>query len=144
MRSKTISILAVLTLATIFLSACSAIARHHNALIGHDPASRSTAVGDNKDPISGEWNVTFFVHDSKTPATFTLKQEGTAITGTAYSDHTGAGTIRDGKWTDGKLSFTLDFKKHESIAITGTLKEGKLVGQFTTEGFTEKWEAVRK
>jgi hypothetical protein len=88
--------------------------------------------------------VTFFVHDSKTPATFTLKREGTAITGTVYSDHTGAGTIRDGKWTDGKLSFTLDFKKHESIAITGTLKEGKLVGQFTTEGFTEKWEAVRK
>ena len=144
MRSKTISLLIVLALATIFLSACSAMARHHNALIGHDPAHRSTTIADNTDPISGEWNVTFFVHDSKTPATFTLKREGTAITGTVYSDHTGAGTIRDGKWTDGKLSFTLDFKKHESIAITGTLKEGKLVGQFTTEGFTEKWEAVRK
>src|SRR6185369_12705784 len=144
MRSKTISLLIVLALATIFLSACSAMARHHNALIGHDPAYRSTTIADNTDPISGEWNVTFFVHDSKTPATFMLKREGTAITGTVYSDHTGAGTIRDGKWTDGKLSFTLDFKKHESIAITGTLKEGKLVGQFTTEGFTEKWEAVRK
>ena len=144
MRSKTISLLTVLALATIFFPACSAMARHHNALIGHDPANRSTTIADNTDPISGEWNVTFFVHDSKTPATFTLKREGTAITGTVYSDHTGAGTIRDGKWTDGKLSFTLDFKKHESIAITGTLKEGKLVGQFTTEGFTEKWEAVRK
>ena len=144
MRSKTISLLTVLALATIFLSACSAMARHHNALIGHDPDNRATAIADNTDPISGEWNVTFFVHDSKTPATFMLKREGTAITGTVYSDHTGAGTIRDGKWTDGKLSFTLDFKKHESIAITGTLKEGKLVGQFTTEGFTEKWEAVRK
>ena len=144
MRSKTISLLTVLVLATVLLSACSAMARHHNALIGHDPANRSTAIADNTDPISGEWNVTFFVHDSKTPATFTLKREGTAITGTAYSDHTGAGTIRDGKWTDGKLSFTLDFKKHESIAITGALKEGKLVGQFTTEGFTEKWEASRK
>ena len=144
MRLRTISILTVLFLATIFLSACSAMARHHNALIGHDPANRSTTIADNTDPISGEWNVTFFVHDSKTPATFTLKREGTAITGTVYSDHTGAGTIRDGKWTDGKLSFTLDFKKHESIAITGTLQEGKLVGQFTTEGFTEKWEAVRK
>ena len=49
--------------------------------------------------------------------------------------------MRDGKWVDGKLSFTLDFKKHESIAITGAVKEGKLAGQFTTEGFTEKWEA---
>ena len=144
MRSKTISLLTALALATTFLSACSAMARHHNALIGHDPAYRSTTIADNTDPISGEWNVTFFVHDSKTPATFTLKREGTAITGTAYSDHTGAGTIRDGKWTDGKLSFTLDFKKHESIAITGLAKEGKLVGQFTTEGFTEKWEATKK
>jgi len=144
MRSKTISLLTALTLATIFLSACSAIAKHHDSLIGHDPGSRSIGVEDNTDPISGEWNVTFFVHDSKTPATFTLKREGNKITGTAYSDHTGAGTIRDGKWADGTLSFTLDFKKHESIAITGALKEGKLVGQFTTEGFTENWEAIRK
>ena len=136
MRSKTISILTVLTLATIFLSACSAIAKHHDELF--QPAN------NRNDPVSGEWDVSFFVHEKKTPATFTLKLEGTKISGTAYSDHTGAGTVRDGKWVDGKLSFTLDFKKHESIAITGVVKEGKLVGQFTTEGFTEKWEASRK
>jgi hypothetical protein len=104
----------------------------------------SRPAADSNDPLTGEWNVSFFVHESKTPATFTLKLEGTKITGTAYSDHTGPGTIRDGKWADGGLSFTVDFKKHESIAITGTLKDGKLLGEFTTEGFTEKWEAVRK
>ena len=136
MRSKTISTLTVLTLATIFLSACSAIAKHHDEMFR--PAN------DQSDPISGEWDVSFFVHEKKTPATFTLKLEGTKITGTAFSDHTGAGTVREGKWVDGKLSFTLDFKKHESIAIAGLVKDGKLVGQFTTEGFTEKWEAVRK
>jgi hypothetical protein len=136
MRSKTISILTVLTLATIFLSACSAVAKHHDGLF--QPANNQN------DPVSGEWDVSFFVHEKKTPATFTLKLEGTKISGTAYSDHTGAGTVRDGKWVDGKLSFTLDFKKHESIAITGVVKEGKLVGQFTTEGFTEKWEAIKK
>jgi len=141
MRAKTISILTVLTLSTIVLTACSAIAKHHRDFMS--PAS-SRRADDSSDPISGEWNVSFFVHDSKTPATFTLKLEGTKITGSAYSDHTGPGTIRDGKWDDGRLSFTLDFKKHESIAITGTLKDGKLLGQFTTEGFTEKWEAVRK
>ena len=143
MRSKTISILTPLTLAAIFLTACSAIAKRHNALMGHDPNHRSTAVEDNSDPISGEWDVSFFVHDKKTPAIFRLKLEGTEITGTAYSDHTGAGTVRDGKWADGQLSFTLDFKKHESIAITGALKDDKLVGQFTTEGFTERWEATK-
>jgi hypothetical protein len=142
MRSKTISILTALTLTTIFLSACSALARHHNELFSKEAAGPKT--NDNNDPISGEWDVAFLVHDKKTPATFSLKLDGTKLTGTAYSDHTGAGTIRDGKWVDGKLSFTLDFKKHESIAISGELKEGKLVGQFTTEGFTEKWEATKK
>lgn len=127
---------------TILLSACSAIAEHHNELFGKE-AVRPTN-NDNTDPISGDWDVAFFVHDQKTPATFSLKLEGTKLTGTAYSDHTGAGTIRDGKWAEGKLSFTLDFKKHESIAISGELKEGKLVGQFTTEGFTERWEAKKK
>jgi len=136
MRSKTISILTALALATVFLSACSAAAKHHAQLFR--PAN------DQSDPISGEWDVAFFVHEKKTPATFTLKLEGTKITGTAYSDHTGAGTVRDGKWADGKLSFTLDFKKHESIAIAGAVKEGKLIGQFTTEGFTEKWEGTKK
>jgi len=142
MRSKTISILTTLALATIFFSACSAIAKHHDAMFSNEPA-RATANASS-DPISGEWNVSFFVHDSKTPATFTLKLEGTTISGTAYSEHTGAGNVRDGKWENGKLSFTLDFKKHESIAITGALNGGKLVGEFVTEGFTEKWEAVRK
>lgn len=146
MRSKTISILTALTLATIFLSACSAMAKHHDELFSKEPARSTTQpiTNDRSDPISGEWDVSFFVHEKKTPATFKLKLEGTTITGTAHSDHTGEGTVRDGKWVDGKLSFTLDFKKHESIAITGAVKEGKLVGQFTTEGFTEKWEAVRK
>jgi len=96
------------------------------------------------DPISGEWNVTFYVHESKTPATFTFKLEGTKVTGTAYSEHTGPGTIRDGKWADGKLSFTLDFKKHQSIVVNGVLKDRKLTGEFSTESFTDKWEASRK
>ena|SRR5436190_15054496 len=141
MKAKTISILTALTLSTMVLTACSAVARHHRDFMR--PES-SRPVADDVDPISGEWNVSFFVHESKTPATFTLKLEGTKITGTAYSDHTGPGTVRDGKWDQGRLSFTLDFKKHESIAITGSLKDGKLLGEFTTEGFTEKWEAVKR
>ncbi|HZE62277.1 MAG TPA: hypothetical protein VE056_00275, partial [Pyrinomonadaceae bacterium] len=66
------------------------------------------------------------------------------VTGTAYSEHTGAGTLRDGSWAENKFSFTLDFAKHESIAITGHLEGDKLVGQFTTEGFTAKWDAKKK
>jgi hypothetical protein len=116
------------------------VARHHKAF-AHDLVSHKPAT----DPISGEWNVSFLVKGHPaTPATFKLKLEGEKVTGTAYSDHTGEGTIRDSKYADGKLSFTLDFKKHESIAITGDVKDGKLSGEFTTEGFTAKWEAARK
>jgi len=66
------------------------------------------------------------------------------VTGTAESAHTGPGTVRDGSWANNKLSFTLDFKTHESIAITGTLKDGQLVGEFRTEGFVSNWEAKKK
>ena len=144
MKLKSFSLLLGTALSTMFLFSCSAIAEHHRALVGTEPTQKSSAPAKDTDPISGEWNVSFFVHDSPTPATFTFKLEGTKVTGTAYSEHTGPGTIRDGKWADGKLSFTLDFQKHESIDVTGALKDGKLVGEFHTEGFTDKWEATKK
>jgi len=129
----------------IVASACSAIASHHGgARHHHQPAQQTAAQGNQADPISGAWDASFFVQGHTSPATFDFKLEGTKVTGTANSDHTGPGTIRDGSWADGKLSFTLDFKKHESIAVKGTLKDGKLVGEFTTEGFTSNWEAVKK
>jgi hypothetical protein len=96
------------------------------------------------DLISGDWEVSFKVGERTSPASFKLKLDGDKVTGTAESAHTGPGTIRDGSWIDGKLSFTLDFKTHESIAITGKAQDNKLVGEFTTEGFTSSWEATRK
>jgi hypothetical protein len=141
MNSKLLSIAAIGTLLVVSVSACSAVKAHHQAFFSHP---HHAAAANVQDSISGEWNVTFFVHERKTPATFTLKVDGTTVTGSAYSDHTGPGTIRDGKYADGKLSFTLDFKKHESIVVNGALKDGKLAGEFTTEGFTDKWEATKK
>jgi len=96
------------------------------------------------DPLSGEWEVSFYVQGQTYPATFNLKLDGNKVTGTAYSEHTGAGTLRDGSWAENKFSFTLDFAKHESIAITGHLEGEKLVGEFTTEGSTAKWDAKKK
>ncbi len=96
------------------------------------------------DLISGDWDALFKVGEHTSPATFKLKLDGDKVTGTAESAHTGPGTIRDGSWVNGKLTCTLDFKTHESIAITGKLQEAKLVGEFTTEGFTSTWEATKK
>ena len=123
----------------VSLTACSTMARHHDAF-----PHKAFTQSDDGDQLSGEWNVTFFVQGQTTPATFSLKLDGKNVTGTAYSEHTGPGTIRDGNWDNGKLSFTLDFKKHESIAITGALQDGKLSGEFRTEGFVSKWEAKKK
>jgi hypothetical protein len=139
MKSKVFSAVILGALTVVSLSACSAVARHHKAF-AHDFLAPNSA----SDPLSGQWNVSFFVHDKATPATFTFKLDGEKVRGTAYSDHTGAGTIRDGKWVDGKLSFVLDFKKHESIFLKGGFEKDKLAGEFTTEGFTARWEAVKK
>jgi hypothetical protein len=96
------------------------------------------------DPISGDWDVIFKVESSSTPATMNLKVEGGKVTGTANSAHTGPGVIRDGSWENNKLRFMVDFKAHESIEISGTLKDGMLTGEFRTEGFVSNWEGKRK
>jgi hypothetical protein len=144
MKSKIFSVAIVGFLMVASLSGCSAIVAHHRALFNNQP-TQQTSVAQGADPITGEWNVTFYVGDTTMPATFKLKLEGTKVTGTAYSDHTGEGTIRDGKWLDGKLSFAADFEKHQSIVVQGILKDGRLAGEcHHPEGPTYKWEASRK
>ena len=144
MRLKTPSVLAAMIFTGILLTACSAIAKHHAAFTANERTTSAPIANDDSALISGEWNVSFFVHDTTTPATFNLTLTGTKVTGTVYSEHTGPGTVREGKWTDGKLVLMLDFKNHESIAVDGAIKDGKLAGEFHTEGFTARWEAKRK
>ena len=144
MKSKIFSVAIVGVLMATLLSGCSTIAAHHRALFNNQP-TRQTSIAQDEDPISGEWKVAFYVNDTTMPAVFTFKLEGTKVTGTAYSDHTGEGTIRDGKWSDGKLSFAVDFKKHESLVVQGILKDGRLAGEcHHPEGPMYKWEASRK
>ena len=138
MRLKTFVSLVLVAVTAGIPSACSAAATLHNEVSSHE------VLRPDPDPISGEWDVAFYVHGTTTPATFKLKLDGDKVTGTAESAHTGPGTVRDGSWTENRLSFTLDFKKHESIVITGSLKDGKLTGEFRTEGFVEKWDATKK
>ncbi len=96
------------------------------------------------DPISGEWDVTFRIEGMTTPATFKFALSGDRVSGTADSHHTGAGTVRDGSWKDGRLAMTLDFASHESIVVTGSLEGEQLTGEFRTEGRVGKWDARKK
>jgi len=110
-------------------------------VVSNAPAARCLA----EDPISGHWTVTFKLGDISVPGELTLKlSDKSQITGTVNSDHTGLGTIRDGRWAAGKLSFTVDFTTHDSIVITGESKEGKLVGEFETEGNRGTWEGIKQ
>jgi len=98
----------------------------------------------NTDSISGSWNITFKMGEHVGEGTMSLKLDGDRITGTVETAHTGAGSLIKGTYKDGKLSFTAEFDKHESINFTGEIKDGKIQGEFTTEGATGTWAASRK
>jgi hypothetical protein len=105
--------------------------------------SSETSIKTSADNISGDWNVSFEVEGMTVTGTFNLTLDGESVTGKAYTDHTGPGTLSRGRYEDGKLSFTLDFSAHESILVTGLFKDGKLIGEFATEGMRGKWEATK-
>ena len=93
------------------------------------------------DSVTGDWDATFHIEGFTIQGKIALKVEGEAVTGTCDTEHTGHGTIT-GTFKDGKLSFTAKFEKHESIDFTGWIKDGKLDGEFKTEGNTGQWSAV--
>ena len=123
----------------VALAASASLAAKQSVKAGADD---KTAVADQ---ISGDWDVVFEIEGMKVPGTFTLKLAGDRLTGTAYTKHTGPGTVRDGgTFARGELRFTLDFAAHESIAVTGRLKGGRLNGEFRTEGREGTWEGTKK
>jgi hypothetical protein len=114
------------------------------ALVAAAPAPRPIPLNVAADPISGSWDLMFLVEGHPTPATMELKLKGHAVTGKISSEHTGPGKVTDGTWKADTLAFTAVFEEHESIALNATLQNGKLVGEFRTEGFSAKWEATKR
>ena len=105
---------------------------------------RTHAGGNEADPITGEWNAVLSLQGMSAPVAFKFKLEGSQVTGTADSEHTGHGTLSQGKWIDHKLNFTIDFAKHESIVMSGWMENDKLTGEFATEGMKGTWTASKK
>ena len=92
--------------------------------------------------VTGDWDVTCHIEGFTVPGKMTLKTAGEVVTGTVETEHTGHGTISNGTLKGGKLTFTANFEKHEAINFRGTYKDGKIEGDFTTEGNTGQWAAV--
>jgi hypothetical protein len=111
------------------------------ALAPKSIAGTSNAQVDKANPISGDWNATFEVEGTKVPFRLKLRLDGRKVTGTAESEHTGAGTLQDGSYSDEKLTFTIVFANHEPIEVSGKLEGNKLSGEFSTEGRKGTWYA---
>ena len=62
MKLKILSAAPGSALIAILLFACSVIAENRKATVDDQTTHTASVVTDNEDPISGEWNVTFFVH----------------------------------------------------------------------------------
>ena len=69
--------------------------------------------------------------------------DGKKLSGTSESSHLGSGSLSDASWVHGKLSFTMN-GPHGSIAVKGTLKNGKLSGEFDAGQFKGTWQANQK
>lgn len=96
------------------------------------------------DPISGVWEASADAQGQPVLFTLTLKLEGEKVTGKSGSPQMGEVTISKGMWAGEKLSITLD-TPGGAIVLTGTIKEGKIVGEFDfASQFQGKWEAKKK
>ena len=106
-------------------------------------ALSSPAQASKDATIKGEWLGVFSIagHTADVKLKFDVNEAN--VSGTVVSEHTGPGIVTDGKWKDGKLACTLKFEKHESIALTGWLKDGRFEGEFKTEGMTGTFTAKR-
>ena len=117
------------------------------ALISAVLCSTALALSQGSDQtensINGKWVVSFTIQGQTVTGEMAFQAQGEKLTGTVETQHTGHGTIQDGKWLKNKLSATCTFEKHESITLSGELKDGKLSGTFHTEGMEGSWQAVR-
>lgn len=93
--------------------------------------------------INGDWAITFNIAGQSASGTMSFQTKDSNLSGTIESHHTGPGKLENLKWQNGKLSATCVFEKHDSIALEGELKDGKLSGAFHTEGMDGTWEATR-
>jgi len=92
---------------------------------------------------TGEWEAVADANGQPFPFFLTLKVDGEKVTG-GSSSQLGEGTIKEGTWKDGKLSFQIE-GTNGTIAMSATVVEGKLSGEFDYAGqLSGKWVAVRK
>ena len=92
--------------------------------------------------VAGNWEMTMDSPHGKLTGPLTLQQDGTRITGTYETEHTGKLTI-NGKVDGDKIVFTMEVPGGQmTISFEGAKDGDKLSG--TTKPLNGEWSAVRK
>jgi hypothetical protein len=92
--------------------------------------------------VGGNWEMTMDSPHGKMTGPLTLHQDGTKISGTYETEHTGKLTI-NGKVDGEKVLFTIEVPGGEmTINFEGSKDGDKLSG--TTKPLNGEWSAVRK
>ena len=105
------------------------------------PAASGPATGG--DPVTGDWDATADVQGQAIPFTLKLKLDGDKVTGSSSSDQ-GTAEVSKGTFSAGKLNMALE-TPNGSITFTGTIKDGKIDGEFDFAGQMQgKWSAKKK
>jgi hypothetical protein len=106
-------------------------------------AAPSTAAGRGAVDLNGQWEAVADANGQPFPFLLTLKIDGEKVSGNS-SSQLGEATIKEGAWKDGKLVFSLE-GSNGTIALSATIVEGKLSGEFDYSGQLQgKWVAVKK
>ncbi len=133
MRLRTSMILVMLTLFAVATLA-SPIRPGQHSTKQHKPKA---------DVISGEWDVVLSTEDNNQQLTLKLKLAGNNVTGSFESSHLGNGAIQNGSWANHVLKVSME-TSHAPLTLTGTLQNGKLVGEWEAAHMQGKWEAKKK
>src|SRR5215813_638558 len=126
---------------TLELSRAEAAAAAPSKPAPATPAPSTPAAAG--DPVSGEWDATADAQGAEIPFTLKLTNASGKVTGES-SSAMGTAPLSEGKFDDGKLSFTLEIPQGK-LTFTGTLKDGKIAGDYEMAGMgSGKWQAKKK
>lgn len=107
------------------------------------PTAAAPAATAGPANLNGVWDAIADANGQPVPFALTLKVDGENVSG-GSSSQLGEATIKSGSWKEGRLSIQLE-GANGTIALTATVVEGKLTGEFDYAGQLQgKWVAVRK
>jgi hypothetical protein len=107
------------------------------------PAAAAATPAASAVNLNGQWEAVADAQGQPFPFLLVLKLEGETVTGSS-SSQLGEAPIKTGTWKDGKLLVELE-SQNGTIALSATLVEGKLSGEFDFAGQLQgKWVAVKK